>query len=116
QLDNNVSLKGYTHYPDKIYQKALFSVLTSKSEGFALSVLESMYHKTPVISYNIKYGPRDMIENNSNGFILGNGSINELSNKRIFMYENLKPAISMEKKAKKYIDKHFNREIYKEKW
>lgn len=116
QLDNNVFLKGYTHYPDKIYQKALFSVLTSKSEGFALSVLESMYHKTPVISYNIKYGPRDMIENNINGFILENGSIDELSNKMIFMYENPKTAISMGKKAKKYIDKHFNREIYKEKW
>lgn len=115
-LENNVFLKGYTHTPDEIYQKGVFSVLTSKSEGFALSVLESMYNKTPVISYNVRYGPSDMIVNNDNGYLVDNGDIDELGSKMIYLFENTKEAKKMGERAKEYIQKHFDKKVYKEKW
>ncbi|HLR62782.1 MAG TPA: glycosyltransferase [Lentibacillus sp.] len=115
-LNDHIFLKGYTHYPDKIYQRGLFSLMTSKKEGFALSVLESMYNKTPVISYKIKYGPSDMIVNNDNGFIIEQPEIEELANRMIHMFENPDKAIEMGSKARKYIDKNFNKNVYKEKW
>lgn len=87
KLDSNIYLMGYTNSPDKVYQKGLFSVLTSKSEGFALSVLESMYNKTPVISYKIKYGPTDMIVDNENGYLVDNESIDSLANRMIIMFK-----------------------------
>lgn len=115
-LENNVFLKGYTHTPDEIYQKGIFSVLTSKSEGFALSVLESMYNKTPVISYNVRYGPSDMIVNNDNGYLVENENIDELASKMVYLFENSNVAKEMGEGAKKYIEKHFNKKVYKEKW
>ncbi|SFE11104.1 poly(glycerol-phosphate) alpha-glucosyltransferase [Lentibacillus persicus] len=115
-LSHNVILKGYTHDPDKIYQRGLFSLMTSKKEGFALSVLESMYHKTPVISYKIKYGPSDMIVNNDNGFILDHADIEALADRMIYMFENPEETIKMGENARRYIDKHFNKTVYKEKW
>jgi len=115
-LKKNVFLKGYTHYPDDIYEKGLFSILTSKSEGFALSVLESMYNKTPVISYNIKYGPTDMIVQNKNGFLVENGNIDALAEKMIWMFKNPKKSLTMGKRARKHIDENFSKKIYKDKW
>lgn len=116
KLDSNVYLMGYTNNPDKVYQKGLFSVLTSKSEGFALSVLESMYNKTPVISYKIKYGPTDMIVDNENGYLIDNKSIDSLANRMIKMFKDPIKAKKMGVNARKYIDQKFNKNIYKEKW
>ena len=116
ELEKSVFLKGFTQYPDELYQKALFSILTSKSEGFSLAVLESMSNCTPVLSYNIKYGPADMIKNGDNGFLIKNGDIDELAEKMIYMFENPKNARSFGLNAKEYIDHKFNKEIYKEKW
>jgi len=115
-LKKNVFLKGYTHDPDKVYEGALFSVLTSKTEGFALSVLESMYNKTPVISYNIRYGPSDMIVHNENGMLVENGHIEELAESMIWMFKNPKQTITMGKEARKYIDEHFSKKVYEDQW
>lgn len=115
-LQNNVSLKGFTRNPDEIYKRALFSTLTSKSEGFPLAILESMDNKVPVIAYDINYGPSDMIQNNLNGLLIENASIEELANKMIYMFENPEIAIKMGVEAKKSIDTYFNKEIFKKKW
>lgn len=116
KLSNNVFLKGYGSHPDKIYQKGIFSVLASKQEGFALSVLESMYNYTPVISYDIRYGPNDMIVNEENGYIVENGNIEELAKRMIHLFENPNKAVKMGQEAHEYIEKKFNKDIYKEKW
>lgn len=115
-LEDNVFLRGYAKFPDDIYQKGVFSVLASKQEGFALSVLESMYNNTPVISYDIRYGPNDMIVDDKNGYIVENGNIEELAEKMIYLFNNPETAVKMGKEAHKHIEKHFSKKVYKEKW
>ncbi|GAB4074059.1 glycosyltransferase [Barrientosiimonas marina] len=114
-LGQNVFLRGYTYNPDAIYQRGLFSVTNSKSEGFALSILESMYNKTPVISYNIKYGPEDMIVDGENGYLI-KPSIEQLADRMIRLFREPKRAIDMGENARKSIDEHFNKAVYKQKW
>ncbi|WP_163526904.1 glycosyltransferase [Halobacillus ihumii] len=115
-LQDSIEIKGYTHEPDKIYKSALFSVLTSKSEGFALSVLESMVNKTPVISYNIRYGPNELISNNETGFLVENGSTSELSRKMIELFKNPEAARRTGENAADFIDQNYSKELYKKKW
>lgn len=115
-LEEHVILKGFTHNPDEIYKKGLFSILNSKSEGFALSILESMSNETPVISYNVKYGPHDMIIDNKNGFLVEDGDIDTLAEKMITLFNNPDLAIDFGKQAKHQIDNHFSKQIYKKKW
>lgn len=79
-LQDNVKLMGYSKEVNKILQSADCSLLTSKYEGFALVVQESIANATPVIAYDIKYGPSDMINNDINGYLVENNNINELSN------------------------------------
>src|SRR5699024_3154677 len=81
-LENNVFLKGYSQDTDLIYQRSLVTLLTSKSEAFALVILESMINGTPVISYDINYGPNDIITNKKDGYLIEE-NIDVLANKII---------------------------------
>ena len=79
KLENNVKLMGYSNEVNKILQSAECSLLTSQYEGFALSIQESLANGTPVIAYDIKYGPSDMIVHDKNGYLIDNNNINDLS-------------------------------------
>ena len=84
-LEKSCRLKGHTSDPLKAFQESLFTVVSSHSEGFCLSVLESLACGTPVVSYDINFGPRDMIVDGVNGFLAKNGSIEALSESMIKM-------------------------------
>lgn len=64
-LEQVVHLRGYTEKPWEIYQKCAFSLITSNYEGFALSVLESISNGCPVISYQINWGPDEILDEDS---------------------------------------------------
>lgn len=116
KLKENVFIKGYTHTPDQIFQKGLFSLLTSKREGFALSVLESMSNQTPVISYDTKYGPNDMIQTGINGFLIKKNNLDILAQRMIYLFEHPNEAKNMGENAKEYINSNFNKKEYIKKW
>lgn len=109
-------MKGYTQNPSDIYQGALFSVLASKTEGFALSVLESMSNCTPVVSYDIRYGPRELIDHHKNGLLVEKYNVDKLAEAMITMFNNPKDSIKMGKLASKKIEKNYNQKLYEEKW
>ncbi|ELK38939.1 glycosyltransferase [Brevibacillus agri BAB-2500] len=69
ELDDNITVNEFVENPEEIYNNASLSVLTSKCEGFSLFVLESLAHGCPIVSYDIDYGPRDMIDHNVNGYL-----------------------------------------------
>ncbi|MBM7551701.1 glycosyltransferase [Thalassobacillus pellis] len=115
-LENNVSMKGYTHDPDLIYQKGLFSILTSKTEGFALSILESMANKTPVISYNIKYGPNELIQHDQTGLLVEDKDIEGLAESMLYMFKNPEKTKAMGEDAAEFVNEKFSKENYKERW
>ena len=86
-IEDNVTLKGFTNNASDLYDTSAFSVLTSKYEGFGLVILESLAHGCPVVSYNIKYGPSDMIKNGVNGYLVSPGDIDELADRMLTLFE-----------------------------
>jgi glycosyltransferase involved in cell wall biosynthesis len=78
-LQENIKLMGYTNNVNQILQSATCSLLTSQYEGFALVIQESIANGTPVIAYDIKYGPSDMIDDGVNGFLVDNGDVDSLA-------------------------------------
>lgn len=115
-LNKSVKLKGYTRKPNKVYQSAAFSLMTSRSEGFSLGVMESMVNGAPVISYDISYGPSDMIIDGENGILVEKGNIDELADKIIYLLQNKDLNRKMGHKARKYINTHFSKKSYQKKW
>lgn len=75
------SLKGFTPNASKCFQQAAFSIVSSKFEGFPLSIMESLANGCPVVSYDINFGPRDLIHTGVNGMLAKAGDVDDLSEK-----------------------------------
>jgi glycosyltransferase involved in cell wall biosynthesis len=52
------------------YKQASLFVLTSKSEGFGMVLLEAISFGIPCVSFDCPSGPRDIIKEDKNGFLI----------------------------------------------
>lgn len=60
-LDQVVTLPGLTTDPGAVLGRAAVYLTTSAFEGQGLALAEALAHGTPVVAYDIRYGPRDML-------------------------------------------------------
>jgi len=74
-LGASVSLPGYTRDPAAVYRRAALSLLTSRNEGYPLALLETLSHGCPVVAYDVKYGPSEIITDGRTGFLVPRGDI-----------------------------------------
>lgn len=56
-----VSLPGLTTDPGTVLDRAAVYLTTSAFEGQGLAMAEALAHGTPVVAWDIRYGPRDML-------------------------------------------------------
>jgi len=78
-LDDKILFKGSIANPFPHYKKALFTVLSSKNEGFPTVLLESLACETPVVSYDCLSGPSEIITDRHNGLLVENQNENQLT-------------------------------------
>jgi poly(glycerol-phosphate) alpha-glucosyltransferase len=74
-----VKLRGYSTSAADEFSTASFSLLTSSAEAFANVLIESMGRGCIPISYDIPYGPADIITHGVDGFLVPNGDITALA-------------------------------------
>ena len=75
----SVRLQGHTPGAKMNFHTSSYSLLTSRSEGQGLVVLESMSAGCIPICYAIDYGPTDIIEDGVNGFLVPPGDVDALA-------------------------------------
>lgn len=69
---------GFQEYPYSFLKKAMFLVLSSKYEGFPMSVIESLAAGTPVVAFDCVSGPNEIIVPNKNGLLVKNQDFDDL--------------------------------------
>ncbi|PKB15700.1 glycosyltransferase [Flavobacterium sp. 5] len=81
--DNNifeyVHFLGFQENPFKYLKKALFMVLSSLNEGFPNVILEALACQTPVVAFDCKTGPGEMIIDKVNGVLVENQNLEKLT-------------------------------------
>ncbi|PSL31701.1 poly(glycerol-phosphate) alpha-glucosyltransferase [Planomicrobium soli] len=88
QVGEHVKMMGRTDNIQGVFQNAIASVISSHYEGFGLVIMESLHYGCPVISYDFKYGPKDLLTDGENGFIIEKDNIDLLAETIIKMIEN----------------------------
>lgn len=79
QLQQTVHFRGYVQDIEDKIRDADVSVVTSTLEGFCIGILDSLNVGTPVVAYDIKYGPSAMIEHDRSGMLVQEGDIAALA-------------------------------------
>lgn len=113
---DSVDFLSFVNNVDEFYRKARCTLLTSKFEGFPNVLLESLSNGTPCVSYNCPSGPKEIIENGVNGFLVKVGDTASLASSTINVIKtnfNRKVVAetvqeySIERVAARYLDEVF---------
>ena len=60
-LDAHIALRGRTDDPGRVLDEASVFLSTSAFEGQGLAIAEALAHGCPVIAYDVRYGPREIL-------------------------------------------------------
>ncbi|MGK4016869.1 glycosyltransferase [Weissella paramesenteroides] len=77
---SNIVWHGWSPNPWQLVDSADALLLTSRYEGFPMTLLESISRGLPVVSYDCPTGPRDIIVDGKNGYLVPNGESEQFRN------------------------------------
>lgn len=89
-LTDVVTFAGYQPDLSAAYDQAGAYVYTGDSDAQPLSLVEALSHGVPVIAYDINYGPRDVVKDGRNGYLVKSGAVNQLVTAMTKVIENPK--------------------------
>lgn len=87
-LTDTVKLKGYTSNIAEVLDNAQIFGLTSRMEGFNLAIMEAISRGVVGVTYDVNYGPNDIVIDNKNGMIVENGDYKALAEQMIKLFKD----------------------------
>lgn len=114
-LESNLEVYPTTREVEKELVNSSIYLMTSKYEGFPLVLLEAMSCGLPVVSFACKCGPKDMINNQEDGFLVEPGDLNDFEEKVNLLIENDNVRKEMGQRASRNIQR-FSEEKIMQKW
>ncbi|SDS78284.1 Glycosyltransferase involved in cell wall bisynthesis [Brevibacterium sandarakinum] len=78
-LSQIVEFEGHQNAAEVRFSEGGFTILSSKYEGFGLVLLEAMGRGAIPVSYDVPYGPKSIISNEEDGFLVPKGDIDALA-------------------------------------
>jgi glycosyltransferase involved in cell wall biosynthesis len=116
---SNTDLNIGLHPPTKDIFKELCNssilVMTSKNESFGLVLVEAMSCGLPVIAFDCPFGPKDIICDGVNGFLIANRDMESFSSKMCQLMDNTDIRMRMGDNAFESVQ-NYNINVIMEKW
>lgn len=99
-LEKSFLLKGTIKNIQEKYLESSIYVMSSRHEGMPMVLLEAMSCGLPLISFDCPCGPKSIIKDGENGFLVKFGDIDGMTQKINFLIEIENKRIEMGKKSK----------------
>ena len=99
-LSEQMHLRGQVNNLYERYRDYSIMVMTSRYEGFPMTLLEGSGNGLPLISFDVPTGPNEIIEDGVNGFLISAFDEEKMSEKIIMVMEDdvLRKKISLNSK------------------
>ncbi|TLQ20832.1 glycosyltransferase [Lentilactobacillus parafarraginis] len=114
-LNDTITFNDYSNNISKVYEAAQLLILPSRAEGLPLTLVEAQAHGLPIIATDIKYGPRDVVNDTVDGFLIKNHDISALADKIIELLTHPKEIQEFSENAYKDSWKYSGQSVWK-KW
>ncbi|MGB7529186.1 glycosyltransferase family 4 protein [Sphingobacterium cellulitidis] len=114
-LNDSVFLREPVRDIDKKYSESSMIVMTSRYEGLPMALLEGQAAGLPMVSYACKCGPRDIIKEGVNGFLLEEGDKEGVANKILTIIRDKELRDEMGRNSLE-MSKNFSEEVVMNKW
>lgn len=80
-MNDKIILSNFTDKIEKKYLESSIYLLTSQQEVFPMVLLEALSYGVPCIAFDIMSGPKDIIEEGINGYLIEDGNIDAMGEK-----------------------------------
>lgn len=87
-LEKNLIINGYVENIEEYYNEHAIFVLTSRSEGFGMVLVEAQKQKLPIVSFNCPSGPAEIISHGENGILIDCYDIDKMADAICYLIEN----------------------------
>lgn len=87
-LEGRVVLPGTVRDMESQYRSAAMVVMTSHMEGLPMVLLEAKSYGLPLVSFDIMTGPRDIIKDGVNGYLIPPGDVDVMAERLSMLMES----------------------------
>lgn len=113
-LQHSVRINKPTKQIGEEYVKSSLLVMSSHYEGFPMVMIEAMACGLPVVSFDYKCGPKDIIQHGINGLLVPEGDVKALANdmRKVMADEAYRRMLSQN--ARKVVDTYSEEAVMKQ--
>lgn len=104
-------LNGRTNDVEMEYCNSSIFVLSSRFEGFGMVLTEAMACGLPVVSFDCPWGPRSIISDGKDGFLVENGNVDALASSLSHLMQNPSLCKSMAKVGQMNVQRFYMEQI-----
>lgn len=116
KMQDYIEIFDFTKNPLAVYQTASVYAMCSREEGFPMVLLEAGCQGLPIVSYDIKFGPRTLIKDSITGYVVPDGD-------KLMFAESLEKLMDdeqlrerMSENIQKDIPARFSENVIMDKW
>ncbi len=113
-LNESVEILPPTSSIQEHYLNSSIYALTSKYEGFPMVLLEAMQCGLPCIAFDCPNGPRDIIDNGTNGYLIPQNDYQTYAKRLLMLMHDKDLRLSMGKTAASNIQRYSQEKIMKQ--
>jgi glycosyltransferase involved in cell wall biosynthesis len=114
-LGHTIHLNPATGQVDEKLLESSLYVMSSRFETFPMVLLEAMTHALPVVSFDCPTGPRSILTDNEDSFLVENGNIQALADKIVLLIRDEPLRTAMGENARKKVGR-FSQSAVMAKW